>query len=62
MSLPRRTLLTLALFAALTGVGGGVAQAAPDDKAMGNPKAKVTVIEYASVTRSEEHTSELQSH
>lgn len=50
MTLLRRTLIGLALFGALAGVGGGVAQAAPDDRAMGSARAKVTVIEYASVT------------
>ncbi len=33
-----------------TGSGGGAAGAMPDDMSLGNPKAKVTVVEYASVS------------
>ena len=39
---------TLVLAACNQG-GGGAAGALPDDMALGNPQAKVTVVEYASV-------------
>jgi protein-disulfide isomerase len=49
MTLVRRSLFAFAAVVTL-GLGGAPAWAAPDDMALGNAKAKVTVIEYASVT------------
>ena len=41
--------LALAACSQNKGGGGGSATALPDDMSLGNPKAKVTVVEYASV-------------
>ena len=54
MTLPRRSFVTLAALAAFTAVGAGAPAVAADkvgarETALGNPNAKVKVIEYASI-------------
>jgi protein-disulfide isomerase len=54
MSLPRPRLAALALAAVAAGVFApalaAVTTIAPDDMSLGNPKAKITVVEYASAS------------
>jgi protein-disulfide isomerase len=49
-TLSRRHLLVAAASVAALGAGPAAAQAAPGDMSLGNPRAKVKVVEYASLS------------
>ena len=48
-TLRRGLIATCLAFACAAGVSSGAAPALPDDMALGNPRAPVTVVEYASL-------------
>ena len=49
-TLSRRHLLVAGASLAALGAGPAAAQAAPGDMSLGNPRAKVKVVEYASLS------------